>query len=135
MTMAEPAAAVSLAEALWRGFRGRCPHCGEGRLFRAFLKVADRCPRCGEAFHHHRADDFPPYLVIIIVGHVLVPLVFAVEATFAPPAWFELALWLPLTLALAIGLLQPVKGAVVALQWRLGTHGFAAARALATAYE
>ena len=63
------------AQALWRGFRGRCPACGEGRMFRAFLKVADECPHCGEELHHHRADDFPAYLVIVIVGHILVPII------------------------------------------------------------
>ncbi|MFN5521571.1 MAG: hypothetical protein ACK5AT_04560, partial [Bradyrhizobium sp.] len=34
--------------AMKRGLRGRCPRCGEGRLFRAFLKVADACDRCGQ---------------------------------------------------------------------------------------
>ena len=55
-----------------RGFRLRCPNCGEGRLFRSFLKVADHCSECGEEFHPHRADDFPAYLVIIVVGHAIV---------------------------------------------------------------
>jgi len=35
---------VRLKTALWRGLTGRCPHCGKGRLFRAFLKVADQDP-------------------------------------------------------------------------------------------
>ena len=69
-----------LSRPLVRGLRGRCPKCGEGRLFRAFLKVADNCPACGEEFHHHRADDFPAYLVIVIVGHIVVAMVLAVEA-------------------------------------------------------
>jgi uncharacterized protein (DUF983 family) len=109
---------------LWRGFRSRCPNCGKGHLFRAFLKVTDRCEVCGEEFHHHRADDFPAYLVIIIVGHIVVPLVLHVEFTYAPPLWVHAALWVPLTLFLSLVLLQPVKGAVVALQWSLGMHGF-----------
>jgi uncharacterized protein (DUF983 family) len=37
-------------------------------------------------------------------------------------------LWLPPTLILTLGLLQPVKGAVVALQWRMGMHGFEEAK-------
>jgi uncharacterized protein (DUF983 family) len=94
-------------------------------MFRAFLKVSDRCEACGEELHHHRADDFPAYVVILIVGHALVPCVLYVETHFAPSYWTHLALWLPTTLALAIGLLQPVKGAIVALQWSLGMHGFA----------
>jgi uncharacterized protein (DUF983 family) len=117
-----------VVQAMWRGFRGRCPACGEGRLFRAFLKVNDACTECGEELHHHRADDFPAYLVIVIVGHVVVPLVLAVETHFAPSYWIHLALWLPLTLGLSLALLQPVKGVVVAVQWFLGMHGFEPAK-------
>jgi len=73
----------SAAQALGRGLRGRCPACGEGRMFRAFLKVADQCPHCGEELHHHRADDFPAYLVIVIVGHILVPIILTVETEIA----------------------------------------------------
>src|SRR5437899_10541218 len=62
-----------LWSSLKRGFRGRCPRCGEGKLFRAFLKVDNRCSVCGLDFTPHRADDLPAYLVIIIVGHIVVP--------------------------------------------------------------
>ena len=117
-----------VVQAMWRGFRGRCPACGEGRLFRSFLKVNQSCSACGEELHHQRADDFPAYLVIVIVGHIVVPLVLAVETHLAPAYWIHLALWLPLTLGLSLALLQPVKGAVVALQWFLGMHGFQPAR-------
>jgi uncharacterized protein (DUF983 family) len=113
---------------IWRGLLGRCPCCGKGRMFGAFLKVRDRCEVCGEELFHHRADDFPAYIVILIVGHVLVPAVLSVETNFAPSYWVHLMLWLPLTLILTLGLLQPVKGAIVALQWRMGLHGFEAAK-------
>src|ERR1041384_690337 len=116
--------AVPLKTALWRGLMGRCPHCGKGRVFRAFLKVADRCDVCGEELHHQRADDFPAYLVIVIVGHLVVPLVLNVEMAYQPAYWVHAVLWLPLTLILALLLIQPVKGAVVALQWHNGMHGF-----------
>ncbi len=91
-----------VVQAMWRGFRGRCPACGEGRLFRSFLKVNESCSECGEELHHHRADDFPAYLVIVIVGHIVVPLVLAVETHLAPAYWIHLALWLPLTLGLSL---------------------------------
>lgn len=125
MTQNEP---VSITRAMWRGFLGRCPNCGEGRLFGRFLKVADACPACGEEFHHHRADDFPAYLVIVVVGHIVVPMVLSVETHYAPSYWVHLALWLPLTLGLSLGLLQPTKGLVVALQWSAGMHGFEPAK-------
>lgn len=110
--------------ALLRGWRGRCPNCGKGRLFRAFLKVADECPVCHEPFHHHRADDAPAYFVILIVGHLIVPLALAVEIEYALPYWLHAALWTPLTLGLALALLQPIKGAIVAVQWAYRMHGF-----------
>src|SRR5579859_7631733 len=84
--------------AMWqsirRGFLGRCPNCGRAKMFRAFLKVADRCPRCGEALYHHRADDAPAYFDILIVGHVVVPLALIVEVAYAPPYWLHAAIWL-----------------------------------------
>ena len=112
------------ATALLRGLRGRCPCCGHGRMFRAFLKVGDRCEACGEELHHHRADDFPAYIVIFIVGHALMPIVLYVETNFAPSYWIEAMIWLPAILISTIGLLQPTKGVIVALQWHMGMHGF-----------
>src|SRR5215813_9118595 len=88
---------VSLAHAAWRGFTGRCPHCGDGKLFPRFLKVADKCESCGEELFHHRADDFPAYLVIVVVGHLVVPAILIVETDYAPPVWLQLAVWLPVT--------------------------------------
>lgn len=115
---------TAIGQAVWRGFRGLCPACGEGRMFRAYLKVDDQCPLCGEELHHHRADDFPAYLVIVIVGHILVPIVLLVETEFAPALWLSMTLWPSLALVMTLGLLQPVKGAVVAIQWFGGMHGF-----------
>jgi uncharacterized protein (DUF983 family) len=98
----------------------RCLNCGKGRLFGKYLKVADHCQECGEEFHHHRADDFPAYLVIIVVGHVIVPAIL--------PYWLHFLIWLPLTLVSSLGLLQPTKGAIVGLQWQTGMHGFEATK-------
>jgi uncharacterized protein (DUF983 family) len=119
---------VSLAGAMWRGFRSRCPCCGKGRLFNRFLKVVERCPNCGEELFHHRADDFPAYLAIMVVGHVVVPAALAVEASYAPPVSLQLSLWLPITAVASLALLQPIKGAVVGLQWQTGMHGFEVSR-------
>lgn len=114
----------NLADALLRGARLKCPACGTGRLFRAYLKVADTCPDCQEALHHHRADDAPPYLTMVIVGHVIVAGVLALEQAVAPPQWLHMALWLPLTVLLSLVLLPRIKGSIVGLQWANGMHGF-----------
>jgi uncharacterized protein (DUF983 family) len=107
-----------------RGFRGRCPRCGEGKLFRAFLKVDNNCSLCGLDFTPHRADDLPAYLVIVIVGHIVVPAALMIETNYSPPVALQLAIYLPFTLAASLALLQPVKGAVVGIQWALRMHGF-----------
>ena len=116
---------LSTAQALWRGFTMRCPNCGVGKLFGRFLKVVDHCSVCGEELHHHRADDFPAYIVIFVVGHTVVPAALAFEIDYAPPMWLDFLIWLPLAIISALVLLQPTKGVVVALQWQLGMHGFA----------
>ena len=116
------------ARPLWpaikRGLAGRCPHCGEGKLFYAYVKTVDKCSVCGEEISHHRADDLPAYLVIVIVGHIVVSAFMAVEMTTYWPMWPHMIVWAPLTLILSLLLLQPVKGAVVGLQWALYRHGF-----------
>jgi len=116
--------ARNLWQALTRGWRGRCPDCGQGRLFGAFLKPVDSCSACGSEMHHHRADDLPPYLVIFVVGHVVVAGYMMAEAYLLWNSWQHLALWIPITLVLALAMIQPVKGAVIGLQWANRMHGF-----------
>ena len=110
--------------AMWKGARCRCPSCGEGGLFSGFLTVRDSCPRCGEALHHHRADDAPPYVVMMIVGHVVVAVMLAYEIAYTPPLWHFAAIFLPLSVVLSLLLLRPTKGALVGLQWAHRMHGF-----------
>jgi len=113
---------------LKRGLAGKCLHCGEGNIFDKWLKIKDRCDTCGEEFHHHRADDFPAYIVVAILGHIMVTFALALEDIFSPPFWVHFVTTIPLSVALALILLQPVKGAVVAMQWRIGMHGFEKAK-------
>ncbi len=114
----------SPGKAMGHGFLGRCPQCGDGRLFASFMKVSDICPRCGEEFHHHRADDAPPYFTIIIVAHIIIPLVLVVEKVWRPSLLTHALIWIPATLALTLLLMPAVKGAIVGLQWALRMHGF-----------
>ncbi|MCJ2071174.1 DUF983 domain-containing protein [Methylobacterium sp. J-030] len=114
-----------LVPAMARGFIGRCPHCGQGRIFGRFLKVRPDCEVCGLELHHHRADDLPPYAVIFIVGHIVGYLILETESAYDVPLWVEMGVWPVVTLAMALALLQPVKGAVVGLQYALGMQGFA----------
>jgi len=83
----EPRPARDVWQAMLRGFSQRCPKCGKGTLFHSYLKVNDACGVCGEELHHQRADDFPAYLVIVIVGHLVVPLILHVEMVYEPAYW------------------------------------------------
>jgi len=113
-----------LWRSLARGFRCRCPHCGEGALFRGYLKPAPVCFACLEDLTHQRADDAPPYFTMVIVGHLLVPLMLAAQFATDFSVTTYLAIWLPATALLTLGLLRPVKGAIIAAQWALRMHGF-----------
>ena len=66
-------------QAIRKGLRGRCPNCGEGKMFRSYLKVNDACPHCGEELFHQRADDAPPYMTIFVVGHIIGTFMILVE--------------------------------------------------------
>jgi len=105
----------SLGIALVRGFIGRCPACGEGRLFNGFLRVAETCDHCHAPLGLARADDAPPYFTILLVGHIVIPLMLIMEKSSQPPIWLLSAIFLPLTLVLSVGLIRPIKGATVGL--------------------
>jgi uncharacterized protein (DUF983 family) len=114
-----------LGLAIRRGFVGRCPNCGEGRLFRAYLKVVDACDHCGEDLSHHRSDDAPPYVTMLIVGHFVIAGVLATEE-LAPDSSLVIggAIWTAVAIVSSLLLLPRVKGALVGYQWAMRMHGF-----------
>ena len=73
-----------MGPAIRRGFMRCCPHCGQGHLFTGYLKVTDSCPVCRETLSHHRADDGPAYLTILVVGHLMAPLILYAFTEFRP---------------------------------------------------
>jgi uncharacterized protein (DUF983 family) len=109
----------SMATAIGRGLMGRCPACGKSHLFNGFLRVVTECSNCHAPLGLARADDAPPYITILITGHVVVPLLFMVDRMGEPPIWLMSAIFLPLTFFLALGLLRPVKGGTVGMMLTL----------------
>jgi len=109
--------------AVTRGALGRCPKCGRGRLFRRYLKVVERCSVCGEQYGHYRADDAPPWLTILLVGHITIPIVLILEENFQPPQWVEFAVYLPLVVLLTLSLLPRCKGVILAALWKTRGEG------------
>jgi uncharacterized protein (DUF983 family) len=113
-----------MVRSLWRGFRKRCPACGQGRLFDGFLAIKAQCPACDEDLSHQKADDAPPYFTILLVGHIVIPLMWLGEKLIAPPIAAQIAFWLPLIAGMTLWFLPRVKGAIVGLQWAARMHGF-----------
>lgn len=112
-----------------RGWRQRCPACGEGALFKGYLKVQDRCPLCREELHHQRADDGPAYFTILIVGHLLAPSMLFVYFRWYPSPWV-MAIGFSLgVILLSLALLPRIKGAMIGLQWAKQMHGFGRSQA------
>ncbi|WP_194094319.1 DUF983 domain-containing protein [Marivivens aquimaris] len=112
--------------ALLRGLRRRCPNCGEGHMFTGYLKVTDRCPSCQEELSHHRADDGPAYLTILIVGHLMAPTILWVFEKFRPEPLVLATIFTVGCVALSLYLLPRMKGLIVAIQWAKRMHGFGA---------
>lgn len=111
-------------QAIARGWRNRCPNCGEGKMFASFLKATPACSTCGTDLSVHRADDMPPYVTIMIVGHIVVPLILVVERGYEWSIMAHTIVWPLLTIVLTLLIMQPVKGALIAYQWALRMHGF-----------
>jgi uncharacterized protein (DUF983 family) len=107
-----------------RGLQGRCPNCGQGRLLHGYLTPVATCDVCGEDLSHQRSDDFGPYVTMVVVGHLVVPLVLFVMMSTDWSAWAIFVLALVFTALLSVALLRPVKGAIIGAQWALRMHGF-----------
>jgi uncharacterized protein (DUF983 family) len=106
------------ADAVSAGLRGRCPRCGDGRLFKGFLALNPRCEACGLDFAFADSGDGPAVFIILIAGFIVVFLAMAVEITWQPSYWVHALIFLPLTLAVSLGLLRPMKGLMIGLQYR-----------------
>lgn len=106
-----------------RGFRLRCPRCGEGKVLRSFLKPNPACACCGEDYSAIRTDDFAPWLGILVIGHVLVPLAILVETLFQPSLTAHLIIWTLVGLEMVLLFLPRAKGMALGLMWSLNLRG------------
>ena len=109
----------SVAVGLRRGAAGRCPNCGRGRLFRAYLKVRPACEICGHDNGQYPADDAPPYFTILILGHLVIGPLLIFPFIWTWPVGLVLAILIPALTVLTLTLLPIVKGAVVGVLWAL----------------
>ena len=95
-------------------------------MFTGYLKIADNCPVCGEELYHHRADDGPAYLTILVVGHLLAPAIHIAFTKFRPDPLVLATIFTIGCVGLSLYLLPRLKGLVVGIQWSRRMHGFGA---------
>lgn len=105
-------------DAVSTGLRGRCPNCGEGALFGGFLRLNGRCANCGLDLSFADSADGPAVFIILIVGFIIAGAALLTEIAWSPPVFVHLLIWPPLVLFLCLGLLRPLKGLLIALQYR-----------------
>ncbi|MEQ9346459.1 MAG: DUF983 domain-containing protein [Thalassospira sp.] len=108
---------------LRRGFRRKCPNCGNGFAFGGYLKLRSQCDSCSHPIGEYRCDDAPPYFTIFLVGHIVVPGVLMMEQSMKPSFGLQLSIWLPATVLLCLGFLPFIKGAVLGTQWAMRIKG------------
>lgn len=109
---------------VFKGFRRKCPCCGNGPLLKGYLKVRDTCTVCREELHHHRADDGPAYLTILLVGHLMAPLLHVIFVHYRPEPLVLFTIFAVGCVTLSLYLLPRFKGAIVGFQWARRMHGF-----------
>jgi len=112
---------MSLEKSFWiairRALKLRCPNSGKGRLFPGYLKIKTACDVCGADNTVYPSDSFPPYLTILVAGHIVVPLFVVTNSHYALPFWLSGVVWLPITLTLCLVLLPFMKCATAELCW------------------
>lgn len=114
---------VDLKTASLRALKGCCPACGEGKLFRTYLKQVENCASCGESFGQIRADDAAPWATIILVGHVFLPFAFMVDVDFMP-VWVVMTMWSALFAAISLAVLPRAKALFIAILWQTRAPGY-----------
>lgn len=124
VTDAEPTGERPMKPSVVRGWNRKCPKCGSGPMFQGYLKVRDECQVCNEQLHHHRADDGPAYLTILIVGHIMAPFMHILFVSYRPEPLVMFSILAVGCVGLSLYLLPRLKGVVVSIQWSKRMHGF-----------
>ncbi len=99
------------------GGLGRCPHCGKGKMFAGWLKMAKRCESCGLDYSFASPDDGPAFFAMTIVSFPLVGFAIWLEMVYSPGWLVHLLTSGPLIVLGCMGFLRPLKGWIVSSQY------------------
>jgi uncharacterized protein (DUF983 family) len=116
--MAEEGRSYPPISAISTGLAGRCPRCGDGRMFTGFLNLAPACDACGLDYGFADSGDGPAVFVTLIAGFLVLGVALAVDIAYEPPLWVYVVIFMPATILVCIGLLRPLKGLLIASQYK-----------------
>ena len=108
----------SLPSTIWDGLAGHCPRCHRGALFSGFLNLAPACKACGLNFGFADSGDGPAVFVMLFGGFLIVGVALWMEVMYEPPFWVYIVVLPPLIAIVCVGMLRPLKGLLIALQYR-----------------
>lgn len=105
---------------LQTGMKGKCPRCGRGKLFNGYLSVAKSCNSCGLDYSFADAGDGATWFVMLFACVVGVGSMLGIELAYQPPWWLHVLIAIPVLVVIPTLMLRPVKGLLLAQQWRTG---------------
>jgi uncharacterized protein (DUF983 family) len=105
---------------LQTGLRGTCPRCGRGRLFDGYLTVAKSCVSCNLSFAFADAGDGAVWFVMLFACVFGVGSILGIEVAYSPTWWVHVLIAIPVLIIVPALLLRPVKGLLLAQQWKTG---------------
>jgi uncharacterized protein (DUF983 family) len=110
----------SIATALRRGLRRRCPGCGEGQLFRRGLKTYERCSECHLLYQRDYGDTL---MFMIITDRI--PILFGIAFLYFgihPIGWLSTALFFGALSVPLLATLRERQGLAIALDYLLRVY-------------
>jgi uncharacterized protein (DUF983 family) len=106
--------------ALLRGLRRRCPRCGEGQLFRRWLKTYERCSECHLLYQRDYGDTL---MFMIITDRI--PILFGIAFLYFgihPTGWLSTAFFFGALSVPLLATLRERQGLALALDYLLRVY-------------
>jgi uncharacterized protein (DUF983 family) len=104
---------------LSRGLKHQCPNCGEGKLYRGYLKVQPTCAVCAHDLSAYRADDGPAYFTILLIGHLLIAPLLLFPVVWEASPWIVVPASLTMLTTVVLTTLPRIKGAFIGGLWSI----------------
>lgn len=115
-----PATPVPTRTVLGRGIRGRCPRCGEGRLFERGFVFYERCPSCRLLYQRNFGDL---WMFTNIMDRV--PIFFGIVALFfgfKTSNWMTGAIFITALTVPMIATIRHRQGFALAIDYLIRVH-------------